>query len=164
MKKIISIFVLLFMVSSVSANMCDDAINDGLLQSQPELFDINNDGVTDLTDVALFAANRNNESFCNDLLNGYYNKPIPAASSGNFGPYNLDRRSTVEMSRNIPFLWREGISREIQYKGERYIIGFDGRNVNFYEKYTGEKVNLDGVNIEVNYRTFWTRTLIFTKV
>jgi len=90
MNKIYTILgLLLIMASGVSANLCDDAINDGLWVSNPELFDIYEDGVTDLSDLILFSENRMDDHWCNILLDVYYRETGDARN----------QRSLTEMSR-----------------------------------------------------------------
>jgi len=161
MNKTILVFVLLIMtISGVSANLCDSAIRDGLWESNPGLFDLNEDGATNLSDLALFSSNSNNDTWCDELLWSYYYPNVPSANAGSFTKYNLDKKERVEMSRNV--FWSK--AREIQYDGERYKVGFGFGTVKLYEKVTGEEVDFpEGLKVEVKSRTLWTRTLVFTK-
>ena len=167
MNKIYGMLIAMLVLSTsfVSANLCNDAVAEYDFYSHPELFDVNGDGVVNLSDLGLFAGLSQNDSWCEEQYSHLFEveEPVDTVSRGqSFSHYNLDRRSIVEMSRNIPFMWLESISREIQFEGERYRVGFNGNHVNFYHKETMEKTNLD-IEVEVKYRTFWSRTLVFSK-
>ena len=157
--------MLVLSMSFASANLCDDAINDGLWQSNPELFDLNEDGVTDLSDLAMFSSEIDNDSFCSNLLSNYYYPPFVnddggVESSPSFKKYNLDRVDKVEMSRNV----FGALAREIQFDGVRYKVGLLWNSVWLVNKNTRENVGIpEGLKVTVEPRTFFTRTIIFEK-
>jgi hypothetical protein len=161
MKKVLGILAMLLMVSSVNANLCDDAIDEGLWTSNPELFDLNDDGVTNLSDLALFSMNRSDDVFCNDLLYAHYQSQWTPSSNSRRFQMDLDKEDRIEMSRNLP-LFGEVISREIEFNNTRYDVGFSWGGVNLYDK-EGEKVTLEGLSITVEYRNFWSRTIVFER-
>ena len=190
MNKIYGIFVVMLLtISGVNADLGSCDVNgDGLISLTDAVYlaeinswfsnqdlraDLNNDGKVDLTDIGLWATYSQEEGWCYNNMWQYFEEeeeqeeqPQQASSVSrgqSFSHYNLDRRATVEMSRSLPILGFEVIAREIQYRGERYKVGFNGRNVQLYEKYSGEKVNPEGLEVNVEYRTFWSRTITFSK-
>ena len=165
MKKILAVVLLLMMsMTTVSANLCDRAVDEDMWNTHPEFFDLNEDGVTNLSDLALFSSQQDDDSFCEGLFGDYFHRlDIPYVTGNKAFSENLDKYSEVRISSNMPFWGRESIAREIQYKATRYKIGFSWGGVQLYTKQGVAVDTPEGLNIEVEPRTFWTRTLVFTR-
>lgn len=153
--------IMLIAISGVSANLCDNALeldenNQTLWTSNPGLFDLNNDGATDLTDLGLFASLRNDDSFCYDLLKYEYIDFVTGSATFR---ENLDRFNTFEISKNLYTK-----ARVFQYEGTRYYS-----SVNLFDHvtiYNEDKEKIDtpeGLVIHIEPRTIWSRVLIFSK-
>ena len=188
MNKIYGLFaIMLLAITSVNADMgACDIDGDGQVSLTDTVYlaeinqwfvnqdlrvDLNNDGKVDLSDIGLWATYSQEEGWCYDNMWQYFEEEeeeeeqpqqVDTVSRGqSFSHYNLDRRNQIEMSRNLP-IFGEVIARQIQFNGERYKVGFGWGGVNFYNL-DEEKVELDGLKVEVKPRTFWTRTLVFER-
>lgn len=161
MKKILGIMLLLMIsVTSVSANLCDRAVDEELFQEQNPLMDLNGDGVVDLSDIALFSMNSSNDAWCDNQFSAYFSHEDTPFVTGNAAfKENLDKHSTVVMSRNV--FWT--VARDLQFNGVRYKVGFGWNTVKLYDSDKEEVAFPEGLKVSVEPRTLWTRSLVFTR-
>lgn len=160
MKKIIGILAMLLMISSVSANYCDN-VEEGFLDFEDLRTDLNKDGVVNLIDVTIFTTNRDNDTWCAELFESYYKKSNTVSGSRTFQE-NLDNKNSYSMSRNLPILG-ESISRYLKFDGVTYRVGFSWAGVKLYNLDKEKMTWPEGLKVTIEPRTFWTRTLVFTR-
>ncbi len=168
MKNKIFAMMLLLMISvtSVNANLCDRATEEELYEDENLIMDLDGDGSLTISDIVELSQNQDNESWCEETFGGFFraldrSKIHYVTGTGSFSKYNLDKRNEVTMSRNI---WGS-VAREIQYNGHRYKVGLLWDYAWLVDKDTNEKINMpEGLEVEVKYRTPFTRFLTFSNV